>query len=199
MNKPILILDAGGVIIEDLTTKFWDILVSLSADSHLTRESLYKQYKKDYSEKLWSGQINEEQFLAWLSCSDINLTLTDLRIIIASCLVPLPAFEKVKTWAERADIYIMSNHLTAWLTPALEPIKPFLIDIYVSDNYKLKKPSIGWFELIATKHSNRTIMFVDNTLHNVEAAAQVGWNTVYAQPDQSWINQVDHWLMEVTK
>lgn len=195
--KHILILDAGGVIIEDIGIQAWSKIAALSQNSSLQREQLYAHYKKEVSEKLWTGKLTEQQFVDFLSDHDIIINVAELRDIIASCLTPLPAFFKVREWAQHMPVYIMSNHVTAWLTPALEPLKPYITECYISDSVNIKKPTIDWFNQINSRHANTSIMFIDNTSHNIEAAKQVGWHTMLADPTFEWIPLLDNWVKQV--
>jgi|GEM_PF-4790253 len=193
-NKRILILDAGGVIIEDLSGQFWDLIAAQSTDKALTREHLYREYKKDISDQLWTGQLSEQQLLHFLQTFKISLNEAELRAIIASCLKPLPAFEKVKEWSTKLPVYIMSNHLSDWLLPALEPLKDYISDYYISDVFKIKKPIKDWYDQLSHRHPNTSIFFVDNTLHNIVVAQENGWSTVLADETHSWIQEVDDWI-----
>lgn len=197
MKKHSLILDAGGVIIEDLSVSFWHILAAKSTLPALDTTKLYAQYKLDVSEQLWTGKINEQQLLQFLETFGIVLTPAELNEIIKGCLLPLPAYEKVKVWSSKVPIYIMSNHVSSWLMPALAPLQPFITDFYISDAYKVKKPTGAWFEHITDRLQHTSIMFVDNTMHNIEAAKQVGWNTIYADADHKWIDEVESWLVSI--
>src|SRR5690606_17376047 len=117
---------------EDLSEQFWTIITHQSQLEQLKQDDLYRQYKKDVSERLWIGQLNELQFLHFLERFQIFLTVEQLRDIIKRCLLPLPAFEKVEQWAKTVPIHIMSNHVTNWLMPALAPLKPYITDYYIS-------------------------------------------------------------------
>lgn len=197
--KTILILDAGGVIIDDLTTQFWDMLVAKSTDSTLSRLTIYTDYKREVSEKLWSGQCNEQDFVQFLKHYQINLSHELLSEIVAKCLIPLPAFEMLEIWSTKVELYIMSNHRTSWLLPALEAVRPYLSDIYVSDTAQMKKPSLNWFNAISEKHPNSSILFVDNTMHNIEAARQSGWQAIYADETYMWIDEVNELLSKLNR
>lgn len=192
--ETILILDAGGVIIDDLTTQFWDMLVARSDNNTLTRTTIYTHYKREISDKLWSGQLDEEDFSLFLKHYHIHLSQEEVSDIVAQCLIPLPAYKMLEKWSEQADIYIMSNHRTSWLLPALEKVRPYLKDIYISDTALMKKPSLDWFKAISHRHPEKQIVFVDNTMHNIEAALKSGWQAIYADEAYVWIEEVNELL-----
>src|SRR5690606_34256633 len=108
MNKT-LVLDVGGVLASNLTPGLWEQLASIGS---CDQKHLYADYKEEVSEKLWCGQISEEQWWEWLSDRGVIVAEEQRSNLITNHLKPLPALELLPAWSQRCDIVIMSNHRT---------------------------------------------------------------------------------------
>ncbi|WP_054028904.1 hypothetical protein [Bacillus sp. FJAT-28004] len=188
MIKPQLVLDIGGVLATNLSPLLWQLL---AAEAILSEEALYSEYKQQISERLWTGQMTEEQFWNWVVAYTPSLDITQARSYIDRCLQPLPALDEMSRWSAVADIHVLSNHLPAWVEPIITPIKPYLKSITISSESALQKPHPAIFDKV-TEHlpSECYVLFVDDHHKNTKQAALHGWQTLLADDEGLWISQV---------
>lgn len=185
--KTQLVLDVGGVLATNLT-HFWHELAALAS---LSFEELRLHYKQNLRDKLWTGQITEPSFFTWACSMQSSLNESQVRSLMLSCLQPLPAYELLPNWSNTYDLHILSNHRSEWLIPFLAPVRPYLKTITISDEVGFAKPSQDIFKLAAAGiPDDAPILFVDDSEHNLEAAAVYGWQTLLADPAGQWIHQL---------
>lgn len=191
-----IVIDAGGVLFSNLTPRLWQELAKQSA-KQIEANTLYLNYKQEISSLLWTGEYTETQFWSWLEQHDIFLNVEERQALISSCLLPLPAYYRIATWSKHANLILMSNHLTSWISPALQQIESSFTHSYISSEIKLKKPSVEWFELIEQAHpTNEPKLFVDDHPANLAAAKQaVGWNTLLADSEHHWMDELERYIM----
>lgn len=188
MIRPQLVLDIGGVLATNLSPLFWQLL---AAESRVSEDVLYGEYKQQVSEQLWTGVISEEQFWNWVKVYAPLLHLEKGRGFIERSLLPLPALAKVSEWSEAADIHLLSNHLAAWVDPIVLSIKPYLKSLTISNEVGLKKPHPDIFAKVIEKlPAGSPVLFVDDQRKNTKQAASLGWRTLLADEEGFWINEV---------
>lgn len=191
MNKT-LVLDAGGVLATNLSPGLWQ---QLSDIGQCEQQALYAAYKQEISDDLWRGACTEQQWWEWLSARGIRLSDEQRATLIAGQLRPLPALNKLKAWSVGCKLVIMSNHRSEWLLPLLEPLLSSLHAVHISDQAGLRKPDPLWFEQIDnTLERPADIVFVDDSLKNLQAAERYGWRTLLADEQGLWIKMIDEWL-----
>jgi len=189
MNKT-LVLDVGGVLASNLTPGLWEQLASIGS---CDQKHLYADYKDEVSEKLWCGQISEEQWWEWLSDRGVIVAEEQRSNLITNHLKPLPALELLPAWSQRCDIVIMSNHRTEWLSPLLSHSRAYIKNCFISDQAGMYKPSLDWFRLV-DQHISTPVHFVDDSEKNISAAKQLGWQTTIADKHGKWTAAIDEWL-----
>lgn len=197
MTKPQLVLDIGGVLATNLSPLFWELL---AAEANVSEEVLYAVYKKQISERLWIGDLTEEQFWLWVKDYTPLLETKRARAFIDNSLQPLPALAKVAEWSEIADVHLLSNHLPGWVEPIVKPIKPYLKSITISSLAAVRKPHPDIYARTAAYFpTGSTVLFVDDQSKNIKQAASLGWRTLLADEDGKWIPQVLPLLEQVRK
>lgn len=185
--KTQLVLDVGGVLGTNLT-RFWH---ELAVSASLPYEEIRRLYKRELRDMLWTGEITEPEFFAWACSLQISLNETQARSLMLSCLQPLPAYKLLPAWSGVYDLHILSNHRSEWLTPFLAPVRPYLKTVTISSEAGCAKPSPNIYKLAAAGlPEGAPILFVDDSEHNLTAAAAHGWQTLLADPDGQWIRQL---------
>jgi len=188
MKKPQLVLDIGGVLATNLSPLFWQLLATKAI---ISEEALYSEYKQQISERLWTGQITEEQFWEWITAFTPSLNHAQARSFIDRCLRPLPAIEEMSKWSTVADIHVLSNHLPSWVEPIITPIKPFLKSITISSEAAFQKPHPAIFDKVTAQLPPECfVLFVDDHPKNTKQAALHGWQTLLADEEGRWISHV---------
>ncbi|WP_424765665.1 haloacid dehalogenase [Paenibacillus sp. sgz302251] len=197
MTKPQLVLDIGGVLVTNLSPLFWQLL---AAESHVSEEALYTEYKKELSEALWTGAISEEQFWAWVKERAPQLQMDRAPSMIDRCLQPLPAMEMLQEWSTLADIHLLSNHLPSWVEPIVKPNRKYWRSVTISSTTGFRKPHPEIYaNVIPHLPEDSTILFVDDQDKNLRQAAMLGWHTLLADDAGVWISKVTPLLLETSR
>lgn len=189
-EKPQLIFDVGGVLAENLDG-FWS---GMAQASGIARTDLRARYKAEIGAALWRGSVTEDDFWLWLVEACPAVQASEARALLKKVLLPLPALGLLKGWSEYADIHILSNHVAGWILPLFTGIEDCLSSIVVSSEVGYEKPDPRLFEWAATKLKSSDICFVDDKASNLEVARRLGWDTVLADPEGHWIQEIEHRL-----
>lgn len=194
--RPQLVLDIGGVLATNLSPLFWQLL---AAETALTEEALYSEYKQQISSRLWTGEISEPDFWHWVSAYAPLLSQEHAKRMIDRSLQPLPALGKIGAWSEIADIHLLSNHLSEWVANIIQPIQPYLKSVTISSLAALKKPDAAIFHKAADHFPRKSyILFIDDQSKNVAQAALHGWHTLLADEAGLWISLVQPMLEQAS-
>ncbi|QYR22981.1 HAD-IA family hydrolase [Paenibacillus sp. sptzw28] len=186
--KPQLVLDAGGVLVTNLSPLFWR---ELAGQAEVPYDRLYANYRREISESLWTGEIAEEEFWSWLSKQLPSADPGQARRLLAMNLKPLPALDKLNEWCRDIDIHLLSNHRIEWLSPIIDSIRPCLKSVTVSSTVGCSKPHPAIYECaVSNLASTRNVLFVDDQAKNFEQASILGWNTLLADPQGDWTEKV---------
>lgn len=188
MTRPQLVLDIGGVLATNLSPLFWRLT---AAEAAVSEEALYMAYKAQISELLWTGSISEEQFWSWLNEQAPLIEAKQARAFIDRSLQPLPALEKIAEWSLTADIHLLSNHLSAWVEPIVNPINKYVKSVTISSEIGLKKPLPDIYGRVSSHFPiDSVVLFVDDQPKNLRQAASLGWRTLLADEGGRWISRV---------
>ncbi|WP_053375803.1 HAD family hydrolase [Paenibacillus sp. FJAT-27812] len=188
MTRPQLVLDIGGVLATNLSPLFWKLL---AAEAIVSEEELYAAYKQQISERLWIGELSEDQFWVWVKTYTPRLGTKQARKFIDSSLQPLPALAKVAEWSEIADVHLLSNHLPTWVEPIVKPIMPYLKSVTISSEAASRKPHPDIYARTAAYlPSGSHVLFVDDQAKNLKQAASLGWRTLLADEKGEWVASI---------
>jgi putative hydrolase of the HAD superfamily len=188
MTRPQLVLDIGGVLATNLSPLFWKLL---AAEATVSEEELYAEYKQQISERLWIGEVSEDQFWLWVKTYTPLLGTKQARMFIDSSLQPLPALAKVAEWSEIADVHLLSNHLPSWVEPIVKPIRPYLKSVTISSVAAARKPHPDIYARTAAYlPMGSDVLFVDDQAKNLKQAASLGWRTLLADDKGIWAASV---------
>ncbi|MEK3882226.1 hypothetical protein [Paenibacillus sp. PL2-23] len=195
--KPQLILDIGGVLATNISPLFWELVAE---DAGVASDVIYRLYKAEVSERLWTGEVTEEQFWSWLGRA-AGLERQQGQAYLSASLAPLPALQHLKRWSEIANIHLLSNHLISWVEPLLKEVRPYITSATISSLVGCRKPDRGIFDCAAGKLRGRApTLFIDDQSSNLDAAAETaGWSTLLADPEGHWITAADRWLREASE
>lgn len=197
MTRPQLVLDIGGVLATNLSPRFWSLLAE---NASISESVLYAEYKEQVSQSLWTGQTSEDGFWKWLEDRTPLLQTGQAQAFLKSSLEPLPGLKMIQQWQTIADLHILSNHLSAWVEPIIEPFKPLFKSITISSEVGKKKPDPVIFNLLVPHFANASdVLFIDDQEKNVKQAASLGWRTLLADEDGHWIPKVQPLLESCSK
>ncbi|MEC0089502.1 HAD family hydrolase [Paenibacillus macquariensis] len=192
MIKYQLVLDVAGVIVTNLSPTYW---VEMSALSGVSYEFLHNQFKHEIRELLWTGKISEEEFWEWIIRQCPSIETHEAQSMLYKHLRTLPAFDYIPGWSEVADIHLLSNHRQEWLEPLLEPIWPYLKSITISSSVGLCKPRPEIYTIVNAKLDPMLqVMYIDDQDKNMKPAKELSWNTLTADIEGKWLEQVKQML-----
>lgn len=189
MTKHQLILDVAGVLVTNISPRYWEEIAELA---NATNKDLKTMFKLHIRDRYWSGVLPEEAFWDWLRKECSNVEITVAKTMLSKHLQTMPAFERIPEWGQLADVHLISNHREEWLTPILKPLTPYLHSVTVSSNVGCCKPQAEIYELVQLKlDRNRPVTFVDDQQKNLKPAQDMRWNTVIADREGQWIERVE--------
>lgn len=191
-QRPQLVLDIGGVLATNLSPKFWEWTAEAAG---LDYKTLYGEYKRNMSSRLWRGEIEEAEFWEWLLDQGKAIPHEEARLILSRSLLPLPSMQLLPVWSQSADIHILSNHLHGWVAPLLAPVRTYLSHVIVSSEIGMKKPQRELFAHAASLlPEGAPVLFVDDQIRNLSQAEAFGWNVVLADEEGAWTKAAQDWL-----
>ncbi|OAB36684.1 hypothetical protein PMSD_10160 [Paenibacillus macquariensis subsp. defensor] len=192
MIKYQLVLDVAGVIVTNLSPTYW---VEMSVSAGVSYEFLHNQFKHEIRELLWTGKISEEEFWEWIIRQCPSLEIHEAQSMLYKHLRTLLAFDYIPSWSEVADIHLLSNHRQEWLEPLLDPIRPYLKSITISSSVGLCKPRPEIYTIVnATLNPMLQVMYIDDQDKNMKPAKELSWNTLTADREGKWQEQVKQLL-----
>lgn len=182
MSRPQLVLDVAGVITTNLSSTFWIEVARISGISYNSIRSLFKEIRED----LWTGRISEADFWIWISkhCPEIEPQAG--RSLLAKHLKLLPSAGYLLDWSQKCDIHLLSNHRHEWLEELLEPIRPYLKSITISNQVGCCKPDIEIYEIVKSRINKTKTIYVDDQVKNLDSAKKLGWTPVLADEEGNW-------------
>jgi FMN phosphatase YigB (HAD superfamily) len=189
------VLDIGNVLLRDPISQ---LLKSLSEEGSRTWEELRQFYLYQVRDRMWSGDMSEDEFWGKL-CSyahtKVENELWHQRLL--EIMIALPAIEKMHDWSSKSEIWLLSNHFAEWPLGRLREcgVMPTISKVLISSETHFLKPNPKAFDPVTTQLSASTILYVDDKIVNVEVATKLGINGLFADLDGDWIAMVDKWMM----
>jgi FMN phosphatase YigB (HAD superfamily) len=192
MRKYQLILDIAGVIITNLSPRYWH---DISRASGVASDDLKTRFTNEIREDFWTGKLTEVDFWRWLNKQCPLMDMQKAKSILVENLAPLPAFDCIANWSELADIHLLSNHRKEWIDPLLEPIKEYTKSISISSSVGFCKPNFEIYNIINSNlPTMQQVMFVDDQEKNLKPATSFGWRTLIADSEGQWIGTIEKLL-----
>jgi putative hydrolase of the HAD superfamily len=201
MAKPTLIMDVGGVLMEDaFPAILHEILlwIERSRDSPPQIDDVLEWYRQTLRSDLWSGRISLEAFWHRLGervGTDLDPAIWNHRI--QACRKPLPSILHVADWSHKARIILLTNHRHEWLMPLLETyaIRPAITSVLCSDMMGFMKPDPQIYRIALSLADNpERALFIDDKQRNLDGATAAGLAWLQADDRGEWVAKVDQWL-----
>lgn len=188
MNKTQLVVDAGGVVISNFPASFW---LDMAAQAGVTAEVLQAFFHQELKLPLWTGQISEEAFWQMIKQRFPAVDIAEARISFKSGLRLLPVAEQLPALGKKFDLHLLSNHRPEWLLDVLEPVAACFRTITISSQVGVCKPNLGIYEAVQAKlPSGARIVYVDDQERNLIPARGLGWETVLADENGTWVEEL---------
>jgi putative hydrolase of the HAD superfamily len=186
--RPQLILDIGGVLVTDLTPSFWDWV---AATANVPNYQVLSWFRQDVRIALWTGAITEGQFWTRFATRFPTVDAGAARARLSASLQPLPALTHLADWTQVADIHLLSNHRREWIAPILGPVMHHVRSVTLSSVVGCCKPHPDIYAVAAAKLPPGAVtVFVDNQQKNLLPARALGWKTVYADAQGTWMHRL---------
>ncbi len=191
----LLLLDAGGLLVSNqMLVLFHDLARAAGTTVHRVRVHYQRQRSA-----LWSGRIDEASF--WrelLHGLGLEADIATWQGRMAQLLGPQLAPNTLTRWSAQVPVWVVSNHRSEWLVPALERhgLAGHLDRLLISDVLGIAKPEAGLYGLVESRAElePRHLLFVDDRPRNLRPARRRGWRTLRADRHGRWIDTVDRLL-----
>lgn len=189
VSRPtVLLLDAGGVLLANNMTAVRKF-TAVKAGVALTEVD---DFWESLRRPLWTGNRDEaELWVRWEERFGREIARQAPRLARESLRPLARARAALQLPARRR---ILSNHLSAWLLPALRSHQ-FLDrveDVAVSDATGVCKPDREAFAMALERAevTGAEVLFVDDQQRNLDAASRLGIRTLLADPVGAWVARV---------
>ncbi len=191
----LLLLDAGGLLVSNqMLVLFHDLAREAGTTVHRVRVH-YQRHRS----ALWSGRMDEASF--WRELLDglgLEGDITAWQRRMAQLLGPQLAPSTLTRWSAQLPVWVVSNHRSEWLVPALERhgLVGHLDRLLISDVLGIAKPEMGLYGLVESRAQldPQQLLFVDDRPRNLRPARRRGWRTLRADPHGRWIGTIDRLL-----
>lgn len=190
-GRPQIVLDIAGVLLSNMSLTCWRDMIR---ETNLSAESL-KVHFTGIKRQLWTGIMREEEFWQSLNEAYPELSISRAKEILYSSIVPLPTAQYLERWSELADIHLLSNHCKEWIEPNLSRLSSFTKSITISNQVGLCKPEIEIYQRVETfLVAGEEVLFIDDQEKNLHSAKLLGWETLLADEEGDWVNEVESLL-----
>lgn len=190
LQKPkLLVLDGQGVVFDAPIKRF---LSAFARRNDLDYSALLGRWQDRLRQLAWSGEIDDETLWTELAGKDVDVHETMLEL--GESYRPGPAACCLDRWSQHLPIWLLSNHRSHWVLPQLVSMN--LAGVFerllISDETGIVKPDPQAFaQLLNGQVVASDILFVDDQLHNTQAAEELGLRTVHASPGAAWAADID--------
>lgn len=158
-------------------------------------EVLKYHFRQEIREALWTGAASEADFWQWLKGKCPSIETAYAQRELQANLAQLPAYDRIAEWSRLADIHLLSNHRKEWIDPIVESIKPSIRSITISSDVGVCKPNPEIYKRIQTRLDNsQPVIYVDDQEKNLKPARAIGWETILADNEGRWIDDLEHRL-----
>ena len=186
----VLAIDLGGVLIHD---PLHELLDALEKSGGLPQREMQQIYVDQFRYPLWSGTLEEEEFWTeMLRVSGASGSVEEWREFLLESLRLLPAAERIEELSSQAQLFSISNHRSEWILPVLRDngLDDYFEEIFISSEVGEVKPDAEFFELFLSRSgaSLEEVLFIDNLQRNLDAAKELGMNTLLADTGGDWVD-----------
>lgn len=206
-----IIFDIGGVLIDlDLPRCRKEFLERLEFNG--IDELLDACHQKGFYSDMEEGKISEYEFRVKVLASSKKGAVPE--DVDASMLAMLDGIEKKKVsflkelYAKGYELYLLSNNNPISMKACIHimeeagiEIEKIFKDKFISYEMKMLKPSPAIYEetLRRIGRPASEIMFIDDSMANIEAASLLGFKAFYYKPGTSLENLVNNALAKETE
>ena len=185
-----LVLDLGGVLLEDPMDEVFDLLAQSGKQG---AELISDFYYEELHDELWTGETTEEAFWQQLCAfADVEGMEEEARDTLLES-IETRYEQKPAYWSGFAKVYILSNHLTKWAMPFIEEMgKDNFQEIWISDALGAAKPHKEAFHPLLGLEGD--VLFVDDKRQNIETASSLGIPSLLADEERLWVYDTETWL-----
>jgi putative hydrolase of the HAD superfamily len=192
-----IILDLGGVLFNIDFKKLAAAFVALGIENF--SEMYTQHHSNDLFAQLETGAITPNEFYdAFRANTQVALSNEQIKTAWNALLIDfrLPSIAWLKTIKNKYRVFLFSNtnqiHYEAFLQTYFNQtgannFNDFFEKAYYSQQMGMRKPSLEPFIQILENHGliAAETVFIDDTLKNIEAAQQVGIQTIHLQWPQT--------------
>ncbi len=184
----LIVLDAHGVLFNNPFSQFLDDLAIATGG---TSAEMRRLWREEIHDDAWLGRIDDEQLWTRLTgrTVDHDICMAELR----RRYQPTAVVNHIAAWSEAVPLWILSNHRANWLYERLASHKlaHWFQRILVSEELGAMKPDPRAFQPVVSAVSHpAAALFIDDQAHNVEAAAELGLQSLRADPENAWLDHV---------
>ena len=191
-----IIFDLGGVLLNIDYQRSVEAFKQLGLNGF---EQMYSQAGADHLfEKLETGDISEEDFYATLRSylpsldnsmirKAWNTMLLDFRTGSLSCLEQLSSNYKIYLLSNTNSIHLSAFREIFRVETGKNAIEDYFIRTYYSHEIGRRKPYVETYEYVCEDAGIRAgeTLFVDDSIQNIEGAADAGLNTHHLLPGKT--------------
>lgn len=187
-----IMIDLGGVLIHD---PIHELITEINRQSPLEYREIEIWYREEIRYPLWSGAISEAAFWQEVVVKlEPGQDVDDLRnYLINSCRL-LPAASRINDLTSIGPVFVISNHRHEWARPILEEhdLEKHIEDIFISSETGFVKPDRDAFLHAIGEMSiePEEILYIDDQEKNLDTAASLRINTLIADPDGDWLDEI---------
>lgn len=193
-NLKLLVLGGQGVVFDAALERFFGVL----ARAHRVDPArLWLTWERHVRDEAWRGSVSDEGI--WRQLVDRPVDAALAQSTLRSFYEPAPAVAKLRHWAGRLPVWLLSNHRSDWVLPVLDELGvTHLFDkILISDQTgRLKPEPEAFHQLLNLRNTAAQTLVVDDQLHNLCTAAALGFRTLQARPKNRWAEQIDDAVQE---
>ena len=192
-GAPRLVLDAHGVVFSNPLPAF---LREVVRETGQDPDEFRLRWREEIRRDAWLSR--EPDARLWERITRGVGDADAWRARLEGLYAPGPAAPHLARWRDRAPLWLLSNHRSAWLLPRLERFgfERDLDRVLVSDEVRAVKPEPAAFRAaLEGLESSELALVVDDRKRNVRAARDLGIPAVRARDDdEDWVTEVDAWL-----
>lgn len=195
MGKPQLILDAGGVIVTNFPASFWE---ELARQAGTAVEELQQFFHRELKEPLWTGKIGEPAFWDMIVRRYPAVDPARARSVFLAGLRLLPAAGRLPGLSERFGIHLLSNHRPEWILDVLRPVLHCFSSLTISSEAGVCKPNPEIYRVVTARlPKGAPVLFIDDQEKNLAPARELGWQTMLADEEGTWLDRLEEWTSGV--
>ena len=173
----VLVLDVHGVLFDKPLAGFLHDVGERTGEGG---QQILQRWHRDLRTPFWTGHLDEESMWNQLAPSESPSTLlSDLEA----------RYDRGPLWTLATtfhrDVWLLSNHRSNWLHERLARfgIAEKFDRVIVSDEIAAAKPDPRAFGSVSEECLTRSVLFIDDQLHNVQVARGLGIPAALLTPD----------------